>query len=278
MLSLLVYLERFGTSIFELSSSDSAKLQDPRKQEMFLKSRMLKLEIERSATYIGYKLLWVITLFLEGKKFPQGSLTSDMWRYYVYDVVRFCTNEKFMAWFLDFDADSFFTILRKLFNDPEPSEYIRTQETFINKNREKNPFLEPCFTHMQILAIVCLKVEQQLEIYAGEGKDDKAEGLKNAHLFFMTSVCKNPKIDAQRDQCYKVIMDQIMFHKKLMRLPKRELQELIPDTVTARKEKDRTCNIYSYLVRKNEKDVIQVLNRIQAFLEEHEVQTLLDEA
>jgi len=107
-MSLLVYLENFGTSIFELSSSDSQKIQDEKKQQMFKKSRALKLDIERSSTYIGYKLLWVISLFLEGKKFPQGSLSIDKWRYYVYDIVRFCTNEKFMGWFLEFDCQTFF--------------------------------------------------------------------------------------------------------------------------------------------------------------------------
>jgi hypothetical protein len=40
------------------------------------------------------------------------------------DIVRFCTNERFMQWFLDFDPDSFFAILRKVFNDPEPFEFI----------------------------------------------------------------------------------------------------------------------------------------------------------
>ena len=29
-----------------------------------------KLEIEHSQTYIGYKLMWVMKMFLEGKKFP----------------------------------------------------------------------------------------------------------------------------------------------------------------------------------------------------------------
>ena len=75
VLSLTVYLERYGTSIFELSSSDSMKIHDENKQEMFKKARAVKLDIEHSTTYIGYKVLWVIKLFLEGKKFPQGSLS-----------------------------------------------------------------------------------------------------------------------------------------------------------------------------------------------------------
>ena len=35
-----------------------------------MQNREKKLEIEHSKTYIGYKLLWVINLFIEGKKFP----------------------------------------------------------------------------------------------------------------------------------------------------------------------------------------------------------------
>jgi hypothetical protein len=50
------------------------------------------MEIEHSQTYIGYKLMWVMKMFLEGKKFPQGTLSSFKWRIYVYDIVRFATN------------------------------------------------------------------------------------------------------------------------------------------------------------------------------------------
>lgn len=33
------------------------------------------------------------------------------------DIVRFCTNERFMQEFLSFDADAFFNVLKKVFND-----------------------------------------------------------------------------------------------------------------------------------------------------------------
>lgn len=63
-------------------------------------------------------------MFLEGKKFPQGNLSSLRWRYYVMDIVRFVTNERFMAWFMEFDPESFFAVLSKVFNDPEPADFI----------------------------------------------------------------------------------------------------------------------------------------------------------
>lgn len=113
VLSLLEYTESQGTSIFESHLEDDKwKVEifgeEKERQEKFMESRRKKLDIEHSRTYIGYKLLWVISLFLEGKKFPTGSMSSFKWRCHVYDIVRFCTNEKFMQWFLDFDPESFF--------------------------------------------------------------------------------------------------------------------------------------------------------------------------
>jgi hypothetical protein len=64
----------------------------------------VKLDIEHSKTYIGYKLMWVIRLFLEGKKFPTGNLTIFKWRMYIFDIVRFITTKQFLKWFLEFDA------------------------------------------------------------------------------------------------------------------------------------------------------------------------------
>jgi hypothetical protein len=52
--------------------------------------------------------MWVIRLFLEGKKFPNGNLSSFKWRMYVFDIVRFITTEQFLKWFLEFDAQRFF--------------------------------------------------------------------------------------------------------------------------------------------------------------------------
>lgn len=34
-----------------------------------------KNEIEKSRIYIGYKLLWILKMFLDGKSFPSGVLS-----------------------------------------------------------------------------------------------------------------------------------------------------------------------------------------------------------
>ena len=98
---------------------------DKEKQVDFKENRRKKLEIEHSRTYIGYKLLWVTSLFIEGKKFPSGTLSSFKWHCYIYDIVRFLTNDQFLGHFLDFDPHSFFHVVKKLFLEQEPYEYIK---------------------------------------------------------------------------------------------------------------------------------------------------------
>ena len=51
------------------SPSERAAQEEPAEGEAVF-SRREKLEIEHSQTYIGYKLMWVMKMFLEGKKFP----------------------------------------------------------------------------------------------------------------------------------------------------------------------------------------------------------------
>jgi hypothetical protein len=63
-----------------------------------------------------------------------------------------------------------------------------------------------------------------------------------------------------------------------LRLPKEELKELIPKTQVTRKIKDKTYNIYTYLIKKNEKDVIQLLLRYKDNLPKDKIRDLLDEA
>ena len=58
-----------------------------------------------------------------------------------------------MQWFLDFDPDSFFAILKKVFTEPEPFDFIMTQDEFLESNKDENPHLQPCYAHQDILII-----------------------------------------------------------------------------------------------------------------------------
>ena len=157
-------MESQGTSIFEtqnfnrqLSQLSQANLEDAeavKKQENYVENRRIKLDIEHSRTYIAYKLLWVISLFIEGKKFPSGSLSSFKWRCYVYDIVRFLTDERCLIFFLDFDPYSFFKILKKLFLEQEPYEYIKSQDMFIKQYKDQVIGLEPCMNFEEIITFL----------------------------------------------------------------------------------------------------------------------------
>lgn len=49
--------------------------------------------------------------------------------------------------------------------------------------------------------------------------------------------------------------EQIAFHKTLYRIPKKDLLDLVPESAQP-KNKDKNQCIYTYLIKKNEKDVI----------------------
>lgn len=78
-------------------------------------SEKQKYAIEISNCYVGYKLLWIMQMFLEGKKFPDGTLDSEQWRIHVHHIVNFVTTEEYLRTILDFDSEMFFFVIEKLF-------------------------------------------------------------------------------------------------------------------------------------------------------------------
>ena len=74
-----------------------------------------KYEMEKSYVYIGYKFLWIIKMFLDGKRFPYGELTQDQYRQHVLDILNFISTEEYLQELLDFDPYMFFRVLSKLF-------------------------------------------------------------------------------------------------------------------------------------------------------------------
>ena len=114
VVNLLTKHSRDSTILFEANqlvekTTDQEVIEQRQKEkEAQQNEREIKLDIEHSKTYIGYKLMWVMRLFLQGKKFPTGTLSSFKWRMYVFDIVRFITTPQFLKWFLQFDSQRFF--------------------------------------------------------------------------------------------------------------------------------------------------------------------------
>jgi hypothetical protein len=52
-----------------------------------------KYQIEQSKAYVGYKLLWIIKSFLDGKGYPNGYLSQEKYRHHVCDIVEVISNQ-----------------------------------------------------------------------------------------------------------------------------------------------------------------------------------------
>ena len=91
--------------------------------------REAKYQIEKSHIYIGYKLLWIIKMFLEGKKFPEGNLESSQWKQHTYHIVDFISNEDNLSELLDFDPEHFFSILVLLFRG-KPWQFLLDSDDY----------------------------------------------------------------------------------------------------------------------------------------------------
>lgn len=79
-------------------------------------------------------------------------------------------------------------------------------------------------------------------------------------MFFVTQVCRRARVDYAL--ALRIIFQQIAFHKKLIKLPKNLLMEMIPKTQAAKAVKSKTQNIYMYLVKKNEKEITYLVQQI----------------
>ena len=78
--------------------------------------------LDRSHLYLGYKLFWLIRMYLNGRKFPHGHLKESKWRAYTHDIVQFLSNSEIMGDLANLDAEILFQIISVL--------YLRTSKPF----------------------------------------------------------------------------------------------------------------------------------------------------
>lgn len=84
-------------------------------------------------------------------------------------------------------------------------------------------------------------------------------------------MARNKKVPIDKQLCIKIVREQIIFHIQLLKVDKEELLELVPETQQAKKVKSSTQNIYTYLIKKTEKDVISIVARFSNDLEPNEI-------
>lgn len=123
-----------------------AKIIDISKEDIAIISKVestKKYEIEKSRTYIGYKLFWIMKLFIDGKMFPSGFLTPEKHRIHIYDIVNFITNDYVLDELLQFDCECFFKVVAKLYYGL-PFKFLMEQKDYLLKNPVKGTGL--CLT------------------------------------------------------------------------------------------------------------------------------------
>lgn len=92
-----------------------------------------KYEIEKSRCYIGYKLFWIIKIFLDGKMYPTGYLTQEKHRIHVYDIVNFVTIDYVQDELLQFDCEQFFKVTARIYQG-QPFNFLLNQKDYLIKN------------------------------------------------------------------------------------------------------------------------------------------------
>ena len=77
--------------------------------------------------YIGYKMLWIVKLLIEGKR-PLGvghvgEMQLEQHRAHVHSVANFLRVEEYRVAMIEFDANNFFRVIQRLFAN-KPWEFM----------------------------------------------------------------------------------------------------------------------------------------------------------
>ena len=133
-----------------------------------------RYNMERSFQYMGYKMLWIIQMALEGKKFPsQGQLETDQWRAHVYDISIWLTIEDCLRILVDFDSNLFFRVIARLFYG-QPWCFLLSMKVESKKNRALRDFKTPQEIIMTLQAY-CEKAERLAAVNSQLGKSKVLE-------------------------------------------------------------------------------------------------------
>lgn len=124
-----------------------------------------RLRAEKSQIYLGYKILWVIRLILNGKRYPSGHVEESMWKKQVHEIIQCITQKAIMLDLLYIDAEAYFQIMSILFYKGKVFEFIKEhkeqQQNMIKTQQSQisNPIISddmyeeinPTLSHQQIL-------------------------------------------------------------------------------------------------------------------------------
>ena len=155
---------------------------------------------ERSAIYIGYKLLWLIRLTLLGKRFPKGHFEMKAWQEIVHDILDQITQNDFMSILVEIDASAFFQIITIAFNNPS-KQYdflIKGRSPHVNLMQEASVTM----THSELIKRIsdfCLALKEGNEV-------------RLQYLFFIASIAEETQELRDKDFYYNVTIELIQHH------------------------------------------------------------------
>lgn len=158
-----------------------------------------KKEIERSVNYLGYKLLWILNLFIDGKKFPSGKIRENMWRAYIHDIIEFLKSEQYLKTLLTIDAESVFQIISVIFWPS--SGNLNGPYELVQMGREEEPVPKegpPHWVFMKTLEKYCIKA-------------DTPEAIRFQYFYFVAKVVsRSPAFEGYDPKCFFYVSLQLL--------------------------------------------------------------------
>ena len=171
-----------------------------------------KQQIERSQTYLGYKILWILNLFLDGRKFPTGSIREPMWRSYLHDIIEFLTNQDYLKTLLSIDAETVFQMISILFKPTGgsngPYELLQMgreedQQNITDKLIEEQKEEDP--THWRFIKV--------LDAYCI--KQETPENVRFQYLYFVAKVVsRSPVVEKYEPSYFYYVLKEILSQHK----------------------------------------------------------------
>src|SRR5690606_30824627 len=115
-------------------------------------------DLENSKQYVGHKLFWYINICLYAKKIPNNNIPDSKYKPLVIKIVLWLLSDNVIGKLLNFDANSFFIIMYKIFQDDKIKFILNSKE--LDTYTENNTKL----LDLKILSILELIVAKCKEI------------------------------------------------------------------------------------------------------------------
>lgn len=185
--------------------------------------------------YLGYKLMWVLQLFINGKKFPQGYIQEPKWRAYVHDIISFLSSPQILRDLMLIDAETLFQVISVLFmRNSRPYQIVllgRDDFVSLDPNHQATKYM----THVEFL--------KDMDAAILGPNSGLPESAVQQYLFFVAHiVSKDSRFNqVPREVYFRATKELLRYHDRYTEF-NRNLQEMMgpkkekPEEVTPSKQ------------------------------------------